>query len=276
VSAHATEAEAPTEILTPGHWTQAPRPGVLREPYATAGATVAIAGLLCMATFLAGGGLNLATMTTFELILTLLSGAILTGVVVLLPAGARTWGAWAIGLLFAFTALTAVSVSWSVAPDASWQDAGRMLSYSAAFAAAAALAWIAPGGWRALLGGIVLAAVTVCTYALLTKVLPNHLDVHDTYARLQEPYGYWNAIGLTAAMGAIGCLWLGARRNGHALLSALAYPALGLMLVTVMLAYSRGALAALAIGTVAWMALVPLRLRGVRVLAVAALGAHGH
>ena len=46
-------------------------------------------------------------------------------------------------------------------------------------------------------------------------------------------------------MGAIGCLWLGARRAGHALFSALAYPAMGLMLVTLMLAYSRGALVAL-------------------------------
>ena len=236
-------------------------------------ATVAVAGLLCLATFLAGGGLNLASMTTLELILTLLAGAVIAGTVLLLPSGARTRGAWPIGLLLAFTALTGLSVAWSVAPDASWQDAGRMLSYSAAFAAAVALAWIAPAGWRALLGGIVLAAVAVCTYALLTKVLPDHLDAADTYARLQQPYGYWNAIGLTAAMGAIGCLWLGARRSGHALLSALAYPAIGVMLVTVMLAYSRGALAALAIGVIAWMALVPLRLRGVRVLAIGALGA---
>jgi len=234
---------------------------------------VAVAGLLCLATFLAGGGLNLAWMTTLELILTLLAGAILAGAIVLLPEGARAYGVWPIALLLAFTSLAALSVAWSVAPDASWQDAGRMLSYSAAFAAAVAVAWIAPGGWRALLGGIVLAAAAVCTYALLTKALPNQLDAADTYARLQQPYGYWNAIGLTAAMGAIGCLWLGARRSGHALLSALAYPALGLMLVTLMLAYSRGALAAFVVGTVVWMALVPLRLRGVRVLVVAALGA---
>ena len=49
---------------------------------------------------------------------------------------------------------------------------------------------------------------------------------HSTRA-CEEPYGYWNALGLTAAMGAIGCMWLGARRRGHALLSALAYPAMG-------------------------------------------------
>jgi hypothetical protein len=141
------------------------------------------------------------------------------------------------------------------------------------FAAAAALVWIAPDGWRALLGAVVLAAVAVCVYALLTKVLPDQLDASDIYARLQEPYGYWNAIGLTAAMGAIGCLWLGARRAGHAALTALAYPAMGLMIVTLMLAYSRGALAALVIGVAVWICLVPLRIRGARVLIVGVLGA---
>ena len=151
-----------------------------------------------------------------------------------------------------------------------------MLTYSGLFAAAVALAWIVPGGWRALLGGTVFAAVLVCAYALLTKVLPGDLALSaeaNFYARLQEPYGYWNAIGLTAAMGTIGCLWLGARRAGHALLNALAYPATGLLIVTLMLAYSRGALAALAIGVAAWMCMVPLRLRGARVLIVGVLGA---
>jgi hypothetical protein len=236
-------------------------------------ATLAVAGGLCFVTFLAGGGLQLASMTTLELVLTLAAGAVVAGVVVLAPPGTRAYGSWSAGLLLAFTALTGLSVVWSVAPDASWQDAGRMLAYSGVFAAAIAVVWIAPGGWRALLGGVVLAAVAVCVYALLTKTLPDLLDANDIYARLHAPYGYWNAIGLTAAMGAIGCLWLGARRAGHALLTALAYPAMGVMLVTLMLAYSRGALVALAVGAIAWMALVPLRLRGARVLIAGALGA---
>jgi hypothetical protein len=274
VSAHAATAEHTLIATAPEARGPAWEPPLaLSEPRATALGTVAIAGLLCLATFLAGGGLDLARMTTLELILTLASGAIVAAATVLLPAGARPYGAWSIGLLLAFTALTALSVVWSVAPDASWQDAGRMLAYSAGYATAVAIAWVLPGGWRALLGGVVLAASVVCGYALLTKALPHQLDAADTYARLQQPYGYWNAIGLTAAMGAIGCLWLGARRAGHAVLTALAYPAMGLMLVTAMLAYSRGALAALALGAIAWLVLVPLRLRGLRVLAVAALAA---
>jgi hypothetical protein len=237
------------------------------------GATVAIAGLLCFATFMAGGGLRLESMTTVEMAFTLGGGILAAFALLLAPRGAPAFGVWPVALLFALTALTAVSVAWSVAPDSSWQDAGRMLAYTGVFGAATALARVAPRGWSALLGGVVLSASVVCGYALLTKVLPDKLDAGDVYARLQEPYGYWNAIGLTAALGAIGCLWLGARRAGHGLVSACAYPAMSLSLVTLMLAYSRGALAALTIGVALWFAIVPLRLRAARVLLVGALGA---
>jgi hypothetical protein len=277
VSAHAVTAEHRTvEIPLEPLPEPLPVAGRPRQRGTTMLATLAVAGLLCFATFLAGGGLNLGPMTTVELTFTLLAGGLIAGVLVFAATGVRFYGLWSIGLLLAFTALTGLSVVWSVAPDASWQDAGRMLTYSGVFAAAVAAAWLVPAGWRALLGGIVLAAVAVCAYALLTKALPNELSVNpeaNFYARLQEPYGYWNAIGLTAAMGAVGCLWLGARRSGHALLTALAYPAMGLEIVTLMLAYSRGALAALVVGTIAWMCIVPLRLRGARVLLVGGVGA---
>ena len=148
-----------------------------------------------------------------------------------------------------------------------------MFAYSGVFAAAVALARVAPDRWPALLGGVALAAVVVCAYALATKVFPAQLAAGNGYARLEEPFGYWNALGLTAAMGAICCLWLGSRRSGHALLSALAYPAMGVLLLTLVLAYSRGALAAFAVGLVAWLCIVPLRLRGAAVLIVGAIGA---
>ncbi len=191
------------------------------------------------------------------------------------PARGRAYGGWAVALLLAFAALTALSVVWSVQPDDSFKDAGRMLSYCGVFAAAVALARAVPARWPAVLGGIVLAASIVCVYALLTKVFPASLDAGDVYARLRAPYSYWNAIGLTAAMGAIGCMWLGARRTGHALLSALAYPAMGLMLLTLMLAYSRGALVALVLGLALWFCIVPLRLRGAAILIGGAVCAGG-
>ncbi|TMK24979.1 MAG: hypothetical protein E6G62_06765 [Actinobacteria bacterium] len=224
------------------------------------GAALAIAAVLCLVTFYAKGGLSLETMTVTEMALTCAAGVAVAAAVLLGPARRRAYG---------------VSVVWSVQPDESWQDAGRMFAYCGVFAAAVTVARIGPRRWPAVIGGVTVAAVIVCAYALLTKIFPGELVPASVYARLDEPYGYWNAIGLTAAMGAICCLWLGARRSGHALLSALAYPAMGLLLLTLLLAYSRGALAALAIGVVLWLCVVPLRLRGAAVLILGALGAGG-
>ncbi len=236
--------------------------------------TLLSAASFCFVTFFAGGGLPpVQQATTTEIILTLACGAIIAAAVILTPRARRVYGLWPVGLLLAFAALSALSVVWSVQPDASWQNAGLMLAYSAVFAAAVVLARAAPARWPAVIGGVTLAAVVVCGYALLTKVFPSWLDAHDIYARLQAPYGYWNATGLTAAMGVIGCIWLGARRRGHALLSALAYPAIGLLIVTLMLAYSRGALVALVVGLALWFAVVPLRLRGAAVLLLGAVAA---
>ena len=219
--------------------------------------TLLIAGILCFVGFYAGGGLRLARMTTVEIVLTLGSAVIVVGALLLRPTRERWEGLWPGGLLVAFAGLTALSVVWSVQPDDSFKDTGRVLAYAGVFAAAVVLAGVTPRRWPALIGGVTLAAVVVCGYALLTKVFPDQLDASDIYARLRAPYSYWNAIGLTAAIGAIGCTWLGARRTGHGVLSALAYPAMGLMLVTLLLAYSRGALVALLLGLALWFCIVP-------------------
>jgi tetratricopeptide (TPR) repeat protein len=274
---------APPELApAPGVQPSAPiRDGWRRRAPATrlAGAgpalwwpTLLVAAIFCWITFHANGGLNLESMTSTEMALTLGAGVVIAASVLLAPPGRRAYGMWAVGLLLAFTVLTGLSIVWSVQPDVSWQESGRLLAYSGVFATGVALVRLAPARWPAVLGGLTLAAVLVCGYALLTKVFPS-LAPLDVYARLKEPYGYWNAIGLTAAMGVICCMWLGARRGGHALLRALAYPAMGLLLLTLVLAYSRGALAALALGLVLWFCLVPLRLRGAALLIVGALGA---
>ncbi len=236
--------------------------------------TLLVALLLCLVTFVASGGLTLATATKVEIGLTLVGGVVVATVVVLLR-DRRHWrahGMWAVIGMLVLTAFTALSVAWSVTPDASWQEANLILAYTVTFIAAAVVARAVPARAPSVLGGIVLAAVVVCGYALATKVFPAQLDQSDIYARLQAPYAYWNAIGLTAAMGVVGFVWLGSRRDGHPALGALAYPATGLCVVTMMLAYSRGALLALAIGLALWFATVPLRLRGA---SVAVLGGGG-
>ena len=128
-------------------------------------------------------------------------------------------------------------------PSESWHAANLTLAYLAAFAGAIALVHIAPARWSGVLGGVVLAAVVLCGWSLLVKAFPS-ISSLDLYARLRAPFDYWNAVGLMAALGIPGCLWLGARRDGHAALSALAVPALGLLLVALLLSYGRGPLLA--------------------------------
>jgi tetratricopeptide (TPR) repeat protein len=243
-----------------------PRPG------ADALVTIGLAAILCAIAFAADGGLQIGRTTPAEMGLILGGGLAVSGAVLLAPRRERLWGSGSLALLLALAVLTAVSIMWAAQPSDAWQEANRTLAYVAVFAAAVALAHAAPRRWSAVLGAITLAAVAISAYALLTKILPGALNPDEVYARLREPFGYWNSVGLMAALGVPGCLWLGARRSGHQGLNALAYPALALLVLTMLMAYSRGALLAAGLGAACWFATVPLRLRGAAVLLVAAAG----
>ena len=114
--------------------------------------------------------------------------------------------------------------------------------------------------------------MAVCLWALATRIWPASLGGDVLGARLGEPFDYWNALGGMAALAVPGALWLGARRDAPRVAAALAYPALGTLLLTIMLTQSRGALAAAVLAALIWLAFVPLRLRTAPVLAVAAVG----
>jgi hypothetical protein len=221
-----------------------------------------------------GGGLSLGATTKVEMVLDVVAG-LLAALAALAVSGRRWWGAASIGLFAVMAVVTAVSITWAIQPADAWLETNRTVSYLGVFAGGVVLARATGAWWSAVLGAIVAAATAICLWAILTKVFPGTLasDQNETYARLREPFAYWNAVGLTAALGVPPALWLGARRSGHAALNALAYPVMGILLLTVLLSYSRGSLLALAVGCAFWFAVVPLRLRGVAVLAVGAIGA---
>lgn len=235
--------------------------------------TVAIGAFLAAIAIDAGGGQSLEPATRVQLLLILVGAAISAGALLVAPAGTRLRGGAVLALLAALAALAALSITWAVQPADAWLEANRLFAYAAALGAAIALARVAPRRWPAVIGGVVLATTAVCGYALATKVFPEQLNEFELFARLREPFGYWNAVGLTGALAVPGCLWLGARREGRPLVSALAYPALGVCLSATLMAYSRGALLAAAVGTAVWFVLVPLRLRGATVLIAGAAGA---
>jgi tetratricopeptide (TPR) repeat protein len=228
--------------------------------------TVGLAAILCAVGFAADSGLQVGRTTPAEMALILGGGLAVSGAVLLAPRRERLWGVGPLAAMVALAALTAVSITWAAQPSDAWIEANRTLAYTAVFAGAIALAHSVPGRWSSLLGAITLAAVAMSAYALLTKILPGDLNPDEIYARLREPFGYWNSVGLMAALGIPGCLWLGARRTGHQGLNALAYPAFGLLVLTILMAYSRGALLAAGLGAAFWFATVPLRLRGAAVL----------
>ena len=235
-----------------------------------------VAAALSAICLVAGGGLALSTLTAVEIALTL-GGALLVAAAIAQHAVARAplHGAVLAAATVALAALTAASVIWSLRPDQSFIEGGRTFAYAFALIGSIALVRLAPGRWSSVLGGVLLATVIASAYAVGSEVFPAARGAGEVYSRLREPFGYWNAVGLMAALGVPPCLWFGARRSGHGAIAAIACPALTVLLVALMLASSRGALLALVLGCAFWFGAVPLRLRGAFVLLTGALTAAG-
>lgn len=248
----------------------------LRRPSITADAILglALAGALTLLALLTTGGVELGPNTWSQIVLTSAAAA-LAATVLLVGARRRAWGGATLALFGALAALTFASIAWSVQPADSWLEANRTLSYLTAFMAAMALARLAPGRWRAMVGGVGAYCVAICGVALLFKVFPATFDASDVIARLRAPFDYWNATGLVPAMGLPACLWAGARRDGGRLLRALSVPAIALLLVVLVLSYSRGGVVATVVAVACWFALGPDRLRGALVLGIGGAGAAG-
>ena len=233
--------------------------------------TIALGAGMAAVALGAKGGLQLQPVTTTEIVLNLLAGVLCAAALIAGRTGRRPWGAGTLALMAAFAVFPGVSIVWAIQPSVAWVEANRTITAFAVLASGIALVRLVPDRWRALLGGVLVAALLVSGFALLTKVFPEWLAEDETYGRLREPFEYWNAVGLTAALGLPPAIWLGARRDGHAGLAALAYPATGVLVLTILLAYSRGSLLAAGIGLGVWFAVTPLRLRSATVLLPSAL-----
>jgi hypothetical protein len=247
---------------------------VSRLPPATASfaGSAALAAALLGVVLGARGGNALERTAVVELLLIAAAAAAVCAAILRGRRG-RLDGAGAVAAFAALAAVTAVSVSWSVAPDLSYVEAGRTFAYFAAFAGAVALARLAPGGAVAVVRGVLLACVVVCTYGLATRVWPASFEELAFSGRIGQPFDYWNALAGMAAVGILPALWLGARRDGSPLGRVLAFPATGLLVAALLIPQSRGALAGAAVGCTLWLVLVPLRLRSLAILIAAGAAA---
>ena len=189
----------------------------------------------------------------------------LVAVTVVLVADVPRPGGLAVAFLGGLVALTlwaGLSLLWSDGPAAPVLEAERGLVYLAAAFAAVLLLSIR-ADVAALLGGVVGGAVLVSLYALGTRLFPGRIggafDPSSGY-QLAEPIGYWNALGLLAAIAILLAVGLAAHVD-HVVLRALAAVSLVVLLPALYFTFSRGALVALLVGTVVQVALDPRRAR---------------
>ncbi|MGB9183399.1 MAG: O-antigen ligase family protein, partial [Solirubrobacteraceae bacterium] len=241
--------------------------------YHEVGLGLGLAAALIALAFVTTGGFDSSITvsagdTWAEIVITVI-GAGVVAAALLFAARQPTWGVTAVGLFGLLTAYTALSILWSVQPDNSWQAANLTLAYLFTFAGAAALARLAPEGWRALLAAVALVSVAISAYALLAKVFPASLAAGDTQGRLETPLGYWNATGAASVLGLAPLLWTFSRRGGSALVRGLAVPATAILVSVAVLSYSRTAALVAILVVAGWLAYVPSRLRACAMLALA-------
>jgi hypothetical protein len=155
----------------------------------------------------------------------------------------------------------ALSITWSVLPDHSWDAANRGLVY---LLFAALGLWLADRRRELALGLMALLAALIA-WSLLGKVLPFLYDYGPPgVGRLRGPVGLWNQLALLTDVALVLALW---RRRLEGTL--LAYGAL----VALLLTYSRGGVVTAVLLAVAWFALDDERFESARTLLAGAIPA---
>jgi O-antigen ligase/polysaccharide polymerase Wzy-like membrane protein len=158
-----------------------------------------------------------------------------------------------------FAAWTLLSQTWSDTQGRALIEFDRALLYLALlilFGLVPRARWRMPWILRGLAAGIVF----VCACALITRVLP---DVWPTAPevsnnRLSFPLTYWNSLGLLAAIGAVLTLGIAANPSENRWARTLAAGAVPIVATTLFFTFSRGAMVALIVGLVAYLALMRL------------------
>jgi hypothetical protein len=195
-----------------------------------------------------------------------------------LAASRTTW--LGLGLLAAFAAWNGITLIWSDTPDRTWTELNRAMSYTLVLALAiAAASWWERAAERLALGYLAI-AVAVALYALGGKIapvvsVPGVLDLDHTvnFARLRAPLEYWNALALFCAMAVPVALRLAVEPIRSERIRLLGLLATAVLLLTIVLTYSRGGLIAVGVALGVTIALAGDVLRSLVYLAVACLAA---
>lgn len=186
--------------------------------------------------------------------------------------------AWvALGLLAAFLAWTALSLTWTESVERTSIEIARVGTYLGVFA----LALFSRGsrGARLLVGAVATGIAVIALVALLSRLHPSWFPEGRTTAkfletgreRLSYPLNYWNALAALIAIG-LPLALQGAADARRLLLRGLSGAAIPLLVITIFFTLSRAGIAAAALAALVYLAFAPNRLPK---LLVAAIGAGG-
>jgi O-antigen ligase len=158
-----------------------------------------------------------------------------------------------VGALLLFVCWTVLSTAWSDSVPRTVSEAERDLVYIAAVAAILVVA--TRQGVAVVTHGVLAGVTAVCGYSLVTRLFPDRFGFDPGLGyRLSRPIGYWNGLGLIAAMGIV--LALGATASARrASVRALTAAAVVVLVATLYFTFSRGAWAALVVGLAVALAL---------------------
>jgi hypothetical protein len=164
-----------------------------------------------------------------------------------------------------------ISASWAHATAAVLDSYDRTLLYLLVFALFGSLPYTrARVTWlmRAMFAGL----AAVCLIGLISRVLPHTWPTASSFFadRLNYPLTYWNAEGMLAALALILGFHLSAAHEEHPLVRVIAAAVLPGVAATLLLTFSRGALATAGIGLVLYCLLTRLHTLPTVLLAIAA------
>ena len=175
-----------------------------------------------------------------------------------------------VGLLILLVVWVALSIAWSSAPAQSVLDVERLLVPVAG--TIAVLLLCRRRGVADVVLAVAVAITVLCAYGLATRLFPDHFGVEfEPIAgyRLSEPIGYWNGLGILAAMGLV--LSVGTAIEATSLWRrVVGSVSLVVLAPTLYFTYSRGSWIALAVGVGAVLLVTPRRLATIGSLALLA------
>jgi O-Antigen ligase len=185
---------------------------------------------------------------------------VLAALLLVSPARLDPPGALFLGCLLGLAVWSGLTTLWSISPDSSWQFTNRTLVY-AAFAVVGVLVGSRVSRTRLAETAAILLAL-VAGWALLAKCVAVLYSDYGRIARLRAPVEYWNELALLCDAGVPLALWLAARRRIEGVVL------LYLLVVALLLTYSRFGVALACAAAAAWMVLARERVEALAAIAI--------